>query len=185
MNLFRDPAPGASDIPWTGMVLGVSISSIWYWCSDQVIVQRVLASKKMIHAKSGCILAGVLKLLPLWLLVFPGMAAKVLFTDEVGCADPDECERICHSRTGCTNIAYPKLVIELLGNGMRGLMLAVMMAALMSSLTSIFNSASTIFTIDVWTRFRGRASDTELLIVGRMFIVVLLVVSIAWIPIIL
>ena len=69
--------------------------------------------------------------------------------------------------------------------GLRGLMLAVMMAALMSSLTSVFNSASTIFTIDIWTRFRGKASDTELLIVGRMFIVVLLVVSIAWIPIIL
>ena len=71
----------------------------------------------MIHAKAGCVFAGFLKILPLWLLVFPGMAAKVLFPDEVGCTDPDICFELCHSRAGCTNIAYPKLVLELLGNG--------------------------------------------------------------------
>ena len=87
-------------------------------------------------------------------------------------------------RSVCWKITVAKVIFVCI-IGLRGLMLAVMMAALMSSLTSVFNSASTIFTIDIWTRFRGRASDTELLIVGRMFIVVLLVVSIAWIPIIL
>ncbi|XP_035701108.1 sodium/glucose cotransporter 4 isoform X2 [Folsomia candida] len=185
MNLFRSVHPGESDLPWTGVIFGMTISSIWYWCSDQVIVQRVLASKNMINAKGGCLLAGMLKLLPLYLLVFPGMAARVLYTDRVACADPEVCQDVCGSTTGCTNIAYAELVIKLMPTGLSGMMLAVMMAALMSSLTSIFNSSSTIFTIDIWTRLRKNPSDTELVIVGRLFVLVLVVISIVWIPIIL
>ena len=89
MHLLRSAVPGDSDLPWSGMIFGLAISSIWYWCSDQVIVQRALASKDMSHAKGACILAGYLKLLPLFIMIFPGMAARVLFTDEVACAHPD------------------------------------------------------------------------------------------------
>lgn len=89
------------------------------------------------------------------------------FVAEIACVDPDECQRICGSSTGCTNIAYPLLVIRLMPTGARGLMLAVMMSALMSSLTSIFNSSSTIFTMDIWTRIRKDAKDVELMIVSR------------------
>ncbi|KAB7498069.1 Sodium/myo-inositol cotransporter 2, partial [Armadillidium nasatum] len=149
-----------------------------------VIVQRSLASKNLTHAKAGCVLASFLKLLPLWLIVFPGMVARILFPDTVACADPEECMKICGSPVGCTNMAYAELVINLLPKGLCGLMLAVMMAALMSSLTSIFNSSSTIFTIDIWTRFRKNASDLELVIVGRIFVIVLVIISIVWIPII-
>ncbi|KAL1428636.1 hypothetical protein MTO96_002989 [Rhipicephalus appendiculatus] len=77
-----------SQLPWTGMVFGLTIAGVWYWCSDQVIVQRALSAKSMVHAKAGCILAGYLKLLPLYLLVLPGMAARVLFPDLVGCSNP-------------------------------------------------------------------------------------------------
>ena len=112
------------------------------------------------------------------------MAARVLYTNEVACSSPTECNKICGSQTGCTNIAYVKLVLELMPPGLKGLMLAVMMAALMSSLTSIFNSSSTIFTMDVWTRFRRKPSETELLLVGRSFVIILVAISIAWIPII-
>ncbi|KAA0198528.1 hypothetical protein HAZT_HAZT002251 [Hyalella azteca] len=184
MHLMRSVEPGVSDLPWTGMVFGLTINSIWYWCTDQVIVQRTLASKNMIHAKGGCILAAWLKFLPLWLLVFPGMAARVLFPDRIACADPVACKSICGSEKGCTNIAYAELVIKLLPTGLAGMMLAVMLAALMSSLTSIFNSASTIFTIDVWSKFRSRASETEKIIVGRCFVLVLVVISVIWIPVI-
>merc|ERR1719153_994134 len=184
MHLLRSAVPGESDLPWSGMTFGLAISSIWYWCSDQVIVQRALASKDMSHAKGACILAGWLKLLPLFIMIFPGMAARVLFTDEVACADPDLFEAICQSRAGCTNIAFVKLVTELMPVGMRGAMMAVMLAALMSSLTSIFNSSSTIFTMDIYPRIRSKPSDTELLIVGRVFVLVLVGVSIVWIPII-
>merc|ERR1719244_1007044 len=98
-------------------------------------------------------------------------------------ATPD-CERICGSRSGCTNIAFVKLVTELMPTGARGMMLAVMLAALMSSLTSIFNSSSTIFTMDIYPRFRKNPSEVELLLVGRIFVLVLVGVSIVWIPII-
>merc|ERR1719495_1066075 len=184
MHLLRDATPGASDLPWSGLTFGLAISSIWYWCSDQVIVQKALASKDMTHAKGACVLAGYLKLLPLFIMVLPGMAARVLFPDEVGCAVPDLCQEICHSRNGCTNLAFIKLVAELMPVGLRGMMLAVMLAALMSSLTSIFNSSSTIFTMDLYPRFRPKASEAELLLVGRIFVVVLVGVAIVWIPII-
>jgi len=91
--------------------------------------------------------------------------------DEVGCADSDVCESTCQSAAGCTNIAYPLLVIRLLPTGARGLMLAVMMSALMSSLTSVFNSSSTIFTVDVWIRLRPRANDMEIMIVSRSAVI--------------
>merc|ERR1740123_462608 len=184
MHLLRSSVPGESDLPWSGMIFGLAISSIWYWCSDQVIVQRALASKDMSHAKGACVLAGWLKLLPLFIMIFPGMAARILFTDEVACADPDLCEAICQSRAGCTNIAFVKLVTELMPTGARGMMLAVMLAALMSSLTSIFNSSSTIFTMDIYGRFRPKASQKELLFAGRVFVLVLVGISVAWIPII-
>ncbi|XP_065316790.1 sodium/mannose cotransporter SLC5A10-like isoform X2 [Gordionus sp. m RMFG-2023] len=181
LNIMRDLK---SDLPWTGSIFGLTVSAIWYWCSDQVIVQRTLASKNLTHAKGGCILAGYLKILPVFLIIFPGMISRILYPDMVGCADPDDCFRRCGMRHGCSNIAYPQLVLKIMPVGAKGLMTSVMIAALMSSLTSIFNSASTIFTIDIWTRIRKRASETELLIVGRLFVIVLVVISIIWIPVI-
>ncbi|XP_064612119.1 sodium/glucose cotransporter 4-like [Liolophura sinensis] len=171
-------------LPWPGIMFGLTISSVWYWCSDQVIVQRALAAKNVTHAKAGTILAGWLKFLPMWLIVFPGMIARILFPNTVGCGDPKECMRICGSEAGCTNIAYPKLVLEVMPVALRGLMMAVMMSALISSLTSIFNSSSTIFTMDIWRRIRKNASDIELMIVGRCCVLVLVGVGIAWIPIV-
>ncbi|XP_014772047.1 sodium/glucose cotransporter 4 [Octopus bimaculoides] len=179
LRAYDDP-----NLPWPGVMFGLTVSAVWYWCTDQVIVQRSLAAKNMTHSKGGAILAGYLKFLPLWLIVFPGMIARILFPNEVGCVDPDECEKICSSRTGCTNIAYPKLVLKIMPNGLKGLMLAVMMSALISSLTSIFNSSSTIFTMDIWKQFRPKASDRELMIVGRVAVLFLAAVSIVWIPIV-
>ncbi|KAF0296953.1 Sodium/glucose cotransporter 4 [Amphibalanus amphitrite] len=184
MHMFRAAEAGKSDLPWTGMTFGLTISAIWYWCSDQVIVQRTLASKNMVHAKGGVVLAAALKFLPLFLLIFPGMAARVLYTDTVACSDPAACKRFCNSESGCSNLAYIELVLNLLPKGVAGLMLAVMLAALMSSLTSIFNSASTLFTIDIYTRVRRNASEMEQVIAGRVFVVFMVAVSIVWIPII-
>ncbi|CAH1801179.1 unnamed protein product [Owenia fusiformis] len=182
MNMFRPITDGS--YPWTGVIFGLTISSIWYWCSDQVIVQRALSAKNISYAKAGTILAGYLKFLPLWIIVFPGMIARILYPDEIACTNPDICKRVCNQESGCTNIAYPLLVIRLMPNFVRGLMLAVMMSALMSSLTSIFNSSSTIFTMDVWTRIRKQASETELMIVGRVFVLFLVAIGIVWIPIV-
>uniref|UniRef100_A0A8C8ZTV8 Sodium/mannose cotransporter SLC5A10 n=1 Tax=Prolemur simus TaxID=1328070 RepID=A0A8C8ZTV8_PROSS len=145
MHMFRDPHTG--DLPWPGMTFGLTIMATWYWCTDQVIVQRSLSARDLNHARAGSILASYLKMLPMGLIIMPGMISRVLFP------------------------------------GLRGLMIAVMMAALMSSLTSIFNSSSTLFTMDIWRRLRPRAGERELLLVGRLVIVVLIGVSVAWIPV--
>ncbi|XP_064529402.1 sodium/mannose cotransporter SLC5A10 isoform X2 [Pseudopipra pipra] len=181
MHLFRDPVSG--DLPWTGMTFGLSIMATWYWCTDQVIVQRSLSAKSLSHAKAGSILASYLKMLPLFVIIMPGMISRVLYPDSVACVDPEECTRVCGAAVGCSNIAYPKLVVELMPSGLRGLMIAVMMAALMSSLTSIFNSSSTLFTMDIWRKLRPGAGDRELLLVGRVVTVVLVALSVVWIPI--
>ncbi|XP_003791100.2 sodium/glucose cotransporter 5 isoform X1 [Otolemur garnettii] len=181
MHMFRDPHTG--DLPWTGMTFGLTIMATWYWCTDQVIVQRSLSARDLNHARAGSILASYLKMLPMGVIIMPGMISRALFPDEVGCVVPSECVRACGAEVGCSNIAYPKLVMELMPTGLRGLMIAVMMAALMSSLTSIFNSSSTLFTMDIWRRLRPHASERELLLVGRLVIVVLIGVSVAWIPV--
>ncbi|XP_046380592.2 sodium/glucose cotransporter 4-like [Haliotis rufescens] len=181
LHIFRDPIDG--DIPWPGAILGLTPMAILAWCTDQVMVQRVLSAKTHSHAKGGVLLAGWLKLLSFFIVILPGMMGRVLFPDEVGCVDPDICESVCENRNGCSNIAYAKLVVNILPIGVRGLMLACMMSALMSTLTSVFNSASSLFTLDLYTRCRPKSSERELMIVGRLFILVLVAVSIAWIPI--
>ncbi|XP_006801188.1 sodium/glucose cotransporter 2 [Neolamprologus brichardi] len=181
-NLLRDPAAG--DLPWPGVLIGIPIGGIWYWCTDQVIVQRCLAARSITDVKAGCIMCGYLKLLPMFLMVFPGMISRILYPDEVGCVVPELCKNICGTEVGCSNIAYPKLVISIMPDGLRGLMLAVMLAALMSSLASIFNSSSTLFTMDIWTRIRPQATERELIVVGRVWVLCIVAVSICWIPVV-
>ncbi|XP_031552878.1 sodium/myo-inositol cotransporter-like [Actinia tenebrosa] len=181
-TMLREPLH--SDMPWAGFIFGQTIASIWYWCADQVIVQRALAAKSLSHAQGGCLLAGYIKILPLFTLVMPGMISRVLSPDRVACSVPEKCMEICGSEVGCTNIAYPELVLKLMPTGLRGLMMAVMMAALMSDLTSIFNSASTLFTIDVYGLFRKKASVRELMIVGRVMVAIMTIIGILWIPVV-
>lgn len=182
LRILRGPLD--EDIPWPGFILGQTPASIWYWCADQVIVQRVLAAKNIAHAKCSTLMAGFLKILPMFLIVIPGMISRILFADEIACIGPEHCMAVCGSQAGCSNIAYPRLVMAVMPVGLRGLMMAVMIAALMSDLDSIFNSSSTIFTLDIYQTFRGKASQRELLIVGRIFVVLMVVISIAWVPVI-
>lgn len=183
-NAFRMLREADDDyMPWAGFLLGQTPGSIWYWCADQVIVQRLLAAKSISHAKGATLMAGFIKILPLFMMVMPGMISRIKYPDEVACVDRDICYEVCQSYAGCTNIAYPRLVLGIMPEGLRGLMMAVMIAALMSDLDSIFNSASTLFTIDIYKRIRKTASVQELMIVGRIFIVVMIGVSIGWVPI--
>ncbi|KAJ8350170.1 hypothetical protein SKAU_G00253000 [Synaphobranchus kaupii] len=182
LKVLRGPLD--EDVPWPGFLLGQTPSSIWYWCADQVIVQRVLAAKNIAHAKGSTLMAGFLKVLPMFIIVIPGMISRILFTDELACVGPEHCLQVCGSRAGCSNTAYPRLVMSVMPVGLRGLMMAVMIAALMSDLDSIFNSASTIFTLDVYKMVRKGSSSRELMVVGRLFVVVMVVISIAWVPVI-
>nr|XP_041575530.1 sodium/glucose cotransporter 2-like [Taeniopygia guttata] len=180
-HLLRHPSRG--DLPWPGLVLGLGIISGWYWCTDQVIVQRCLAGRSLTHVRAGCVVCGYLKVLPMFLMVLPGMAARVLFPEVVGCADPQGCSRACGSALGCSNVAYPRLVLSLLPPGLRGLMLAVVLAALMSSLASIFASSAALFTLDVYRRLRPRAGQRHLLMAGRLWVVAMVGLSLAWLPV--
>ena len=171
------------DFPWLGVLTGASINSIWYWCADQIIVQRVLSAKNILHARLATILCSFLKISIIFIMVMPGMVSRILFPYTVGCTDEEICQEFC-SLGKCNDVAYPYLVLKILPVGLIGLMVAVMLSALVSSLTSIFNSASSVFTINIWPSFRKNASEKELMIVGRVFVLVLIGVSVAWIPIV-
>ena len=154
-------------MPWPGFFFGQTPASIWYWCADQMMVQKVLAARSLSDAQGGTILTGWIKILPIFLIVVPGMISRVLYPDTVGCVDPEVCQAFCNNPVSCSNTAYPALVLGILPEGLRGVMIAVMLAALVSDLTSIFNSASTLFTMDIHRKLRSNAKTKELLLVGR------------------
>ncbi|CAK6439977.1 unnamed protein product [Pipistrellus nathusii] len=181
-HIFRNAITG--DLPWLGVVFGIPIISVYYWCSDQIFVQRCLAGKSMFHVKGGCVLCGYLKLLPMFTVVMPGMISRILYTDKVACVTPAECEKHCGSKTSCSPIAYALLIVGLLPKGARGLMLSALWASLMSTLTSVFNSASTLFTVDIYPQIRPTATERELMVTARFFVIILLIVTIVWVPII-
>ncbi|MGE0133192.1 MAG: sodium:solute symporter [Blastocatellales bacterium] len=155
------------DFPWTGIFFGAPILGIWYWCTDQVIVQRVLSAKDVGNAKAGTVVAGFLKILPVFMLVVPGMTARALYPAEMA-AD--------------SNSAFPVMVTRLMPVGLQGVMVAAMLAALMSSLSAVFNSSSTIFTMDFYKKLRPDASERQLVNVGRAATAIMVVLGLAWIP---
>jgi solute:Na+ symporter, SSS family len=167
MNMWKpisDP-----DFPWTGILLGAPILGVWYWCTDQFIVQRVLSARDQHNARAGTIFAAYLKLLPLFLFVIPGVIAYSLAQrGQLDLASPDQ--------------ALPALVGTLLPAGARGLVVAGLLAALMSSLSSVFNSCSTLITWDVYKQLHPEATEARLVWVGRGSTLVLVVLGLMWIP---
>jgi solute:Na+ symporter, SSS family len=163
-----------TNFPWTGILFGAPILGIWYWCTDQFIVQRVLSAKNLSQARKGTIFAGFLKLLPLFLFVIPGVIAYALSVE-----DP---RLLIIDGTQNYDAALPAVVMAYLPSGIRGLVAAGLLAALMSSLSSVFNSCSTLFTIDFWQRWRPESTDRELVRVGQIAVVILVFVGVAWIP---
>jgi SSS family solute:Na+ symporter len=159
--------PTDKDFPWTGIFFGAPILGIWYWCTDQVIVQRVLAAKDIANARAGTIMAGFLKILPVFMLIVPGMISRALYPQEMATD---------------SNAAFPTLVVRLMPAGLQGVMVAAMLAALMASKAAVFNSSSTIFTMDFYKKFRPDAPDRRLINVGRLATVVMVGLSLLWIP---
>lgn len=157
------------EFPWTGIVLGAPILALWYWCTDQYIVQRVLAAKDKSEARTGSIFAAYMKILPMFLFVLPGVISAVLYAD-VGEENSDQ--------------ALPLLVVRLLGPGLQGLFVAALLAALMSSLGSIFNSCSTLITYDIYQKLKPQASEKRLIRFGRISTGVVVILGLLWIPLI-
>jgi solute:Na+ symporter, SSS family len=157
------------DFPWTGILLGAPILGIWYWCTDQFIVQRVLAAHDQDNARRATVMAGYLKLLPVFIFVIPGVIAYALSQQgALTLAAPDH--------------ALPTLIGTLLPAGVRGLVVAGLLAALMSSLSSVFNSTSTLITWDVYRKLRPGASERQLVWVGQISTAVLVVFGLLWVP---
>jgi solute:Na+ symporter, SSS family len=159
------PSGPNSGLTWYAVLLGYPVLGIWYWCSDQTIVQRVLGAKTQYDAQVGPLFAGVLKLLPVFMLVLPGVIGYVLFRDKIG-AD--------------ANQTFPVLVSELLPVGLKGVMGAAMLAALMSTVASALNSTGTLVAVDIVKRMKPDTADAQLVQIGRIASVVIMVLAIAW-----
>jgi SSS family solute:Na+ symporter len=157
------------DFPWTGILFGAPILGVWYWCTDQFIVQRVLSAADENQARRGTIFGGFLKVLPLFLFVIPGVIAYALSQRGVLALDrPDQ--------------ALPTMIGVLLPAGLKGLVVAGLLAALMSSLSSVFNSCSTLITWDIYRKLHPTASERQLVRVGQLATTVLVGFGLAWIP---
>ena len=157
------------EFPWVGMVFAPPIIGIWYWCTDQYIVQRVLSASDIHQARKGTIFAGYLKLLPIFMFFIPGLIAYAM-------------SKSGQMSYGSSDQVFPTLVRELLPTGMRGLVAGGLLAALMSSLSSVFNSCSTLFTMDIYKKLNTDASEKKLVLVGRIATSVVVLSGILWIP---
>ena len=160
------------DFPWTGLLFGGTIVGIWYWCTDQYIVQRTLAANNIKIGRRGAIFGAYLKLLPILIFLVPGIIAFALSIQNPEVFTIDKADK-----------AFPMLVKYLLPVGLKGLVAGGLMAALMSSLASVFNSCSTIFTIDIYQKLKPNKSEKELLYTGRIATIFIVVLGIIWIPI--
>jgi len=157
------------DFPWLGMLLAPPIVGIWYWCTDQCIVQRVLAARNETQARRGTILASYFKLFPFFIFFIPGVTAYALAKS--GQLDLPVADQ-----------AFPAMVKMLLPAGIRGLVVGGLLAALMSSLAAVFNSCSTLFTMDIYKKLKPQTTEKKLVLVGRIATGVVVICGIAWIP---
>ena len=162
-----------SSTPWLGVLLTSPIIGLWYWCTDQYIVQRVLTARNLREARRGTMFAGYLKLAPVFIFLLPGMIAVALYKQGA-----PGFESIGANPQG----AFPVLVSNLLPVGLRGLVLAGMLSALMSALASLFNSTATLFTVDFYKRLRPQSSERHLVFVGRLATAIVILLGMAWIP---
>jgi SSS family solute:Na+ symporter len=168
LNMWRPPSD--PDFPWPSLVISSTIVGIWYWCTDQYIVQRALTAQNIKEGRRGTIFGAVMKLMPVFLFLIPGVIALTLkMRGELHWDSPDQ--------------AFPVLMSNLLPSGLRGLVAAGLLAALMSSLASVFNSCSTLFTVDIYKKLRPNTPEKKLVRTGQIATMITVVIGIIWIPI--
>lgn len=158
------------EFPWTGVLFGSAIIGFWYWCTDQYIVQRVLSGRDQTQARRGAIFGGYLKLTPVFIFLIPGIIAYAL-----------NAKGIIHLENA--DAAFPTLVSTLLPAGVKGLVVGGLLAALMSSLASLFNSSAMLFTVDFYKKWKPQTPEKRLVFVGRVATAVIVVLGILWIPV--
>lgn len=173
-NLIRDNRD--PQYPWLGALIGSAVIGFWYWCTDQFIVQRVLSGKDEKEARRGTIFGAYLKLLPVFLFLIPGMIAFALSTR--GIEVNGEVFKL-----STPDAAFPTLVAKLLPAGVKGLIVCGILAALMSSLASLFNSSAALFTIDFYQRYKPDTDPKKLVRIGQAATVVIVLLGVLWIPV--
>ncbi len=174
LNMF--PPLNDPEFPWLGILIASPIVGLWYWCTDQHIVQRCLAARDEKQARRGTIFAAFLKLLPFFIFLIPGLIAYKMYS-EGNLTLPLNADG-----TADFNAAFPALVKEIMPLGLRGLLAGGLLAALMSSLASVYNACSTLYTMDIYKKQKPNASEKELVRVGRIATVVIVLLGMAWIP---
>ncbi len=169
--------------PWLGMAICAPIIGLWYWCTDQYIVQRALGAPNESTARRGSIFAAFLKLFPVYLFIIPGLIAFALAKSgrNAGLADaffgPNAAPNAMQG-------AFPLMVQHLLPSGLRGIVVAGLLSALMGSLAGVFNACSTLFTVDLYQKWRPKATEHELVRMGRIATLFMVLIAMAWIPVI-
>lgn len=167
-DMWRPPSD--PEFPWPSLFITSTIVGIWYWCTDQYIVQRALTAKSLKEGRRGTIWGAFLKLLPVFLFLIPGVIALALKQKgELQWDTPDQ--------------AFPVLMSNMLPSGLRGLVAAGLLAALMSSLASVFNSCSTLFTVDIYKKLKPNTPEPKLVQIGRIATFIVVILGILWIPI--
>jgi len=168
LNMWRSASD--PEFPWPALFITSTIVGVWYWCTDQYIVQRTLTARNIKEGRRGTIFGALLKLLPVFLFLIPGVIAVTLkMRGELDYDTPDQ--------------AFPVLMSNLLPSGLRGLVAAGLLAALMSSLASVFNSVSTLFTVDIYQKLRPNTPQKKLVRTGQIATVIVVIIGIIWIPI--
>lgn len=168
LNMWRPPSD--PDFPWPSLVITSTIVGTWYWCTDQYIIQRALSADGITAGRRGAIFGGLMKLLPVFLFLIPGVIALAL--KNMGELNWDSADQ-----------AFASLLMNKMPSGLRGLVAAGLLAALMSSLASVFNSCSTLFTVDIYKKLKPESSEKQLLSVGRVATGIVVVLGVLWIPI--
>ncbi|MFN8291413.1 MAG: sodium:solute symporter [Chitinophagaceae bacterium] len=171
--------------PWPGMLLCAPIIGLWYWCTDQYIVQRILGAPNEKEARRGSIFAGFLKLTPVFLFIIPGMIcfalAKSGINTDIHKELFDANGQLIREKA---QAAFPLLVTHVLPVGIRGIVVAGLLAALMSALAGVFNASSSLFTMDFYSKFKPKATQSQLVWVGRVATVAMVIIGLLWIPVI-
>lgn len=171
--------------PWLGMLFAAPIIGLWYWTTDQYIVQRVLGAPDQTQARRGTIAAAFLKLLPVFIFIIPGMIALAIAQQGIS---PEITKELIGPGGEVIRVnaqkAFPLLVTQILPIGIRGIVVAGLLAALMSSLAGVFNASATLFTMDFYQRIRPNVSQERLVLIGRIATVVMVIIGLLWIPVI-
>jgi SSS family solute:Na+ symporter len=173
-----------ANYPWLGMLFCAPIIGLWYWCTDQYIVQRALGAPNEQEARRGSLWASFLKLLPVFIFIIPGMICFALAAS--GKVEALQQTLIENGKVNTVEAqaAFPLLVRHMLPVGVRGFVVAGLLAALMSSLSSVFNASATLFTMDFYSRLHPNVSEHKLVWIGRIATIVMVVIGLAWIPVI-